>query len=203
MLKWVELCPETKIFGMLQGDGDDSAALCQCDKCRAFGASVTDRQLRFVNIVAKAVGKKYPDKLIATWAYCMTLDAPVNVVPEPNVPVYIGVCDSPWGKNGSFTETRIDAPSCTRGVSMFSNWLRTGVPLGTALYFPSTYEAVIILSFVTPFYSLCHCEERVYERRGNPRINLFYFGLLRLLKKPRNDMVCIFYFYFYNFANNF
>ena len=25
---------------------------------------------------------------------------------------------------------------------MFSNWLRTGVPLGTALYFPSTYEAV-------------------------------------------------------------
>ena len=142
MLKWVELCPETKIFGMLQGDGDDSAALCQCDKCRAFGASVTDRQLRFVNIVAKAVGKKYPDKLIATWAYCMTLDAPVNVVPEPNVPVYIGVCDSPWGKNGSFTETRIDAPSCTRGVSMFSNWLRTGVPLGTALYFPSTYEAV-------------------------------------------------------------
>ena len=72
--------------------------------------------------------------------------------------------------------------------------MRPEVSADISIFLP---EAVIILSFVTPFYSLCHCEERVYERRGNPRINLFYFGLLRLLKKPRNDMVCIFYFYFY------
>ena len=142
MLRWIELCPETKIFGMLQGDGADPSALCQCDKCRDFGASVTDRQLRFVNIVAKAVGEKYPDKLIATWAYTLTLNAPVNLVPEPNVPVIIAVCDLPWGKNGGFIETRIDAPSCAKGVRILSDWLRTGIPLGTCLYFPSTYEAV-------------------------------------------------------------
>ncbi len=142
ILKWFELCPETKILSELQGDGSDPSDWCQCDNCKKFGGSYTDRLLRFVNILAKAVREKYPDKLIETWAYCMTIDPPVKVLPEPNVLITYAVCDTPWGKNGSYTETCIDAPSCMRGVNGFSNWKKTGIPLGVSLYFPSTYEAM-------------------------------------------------------------
>ncbi len=142
ILKWFELCPETKILSELQGDGSDPSDWCQCDNCKKFGVSCTDRLLRFVNVLAKAVRKKYPDKLVETWAYCMTLDPPVKVLPEPNMLITYAVCDSPWGKNGSYTETCIEAPSCMRGVNGFSNWKKTGIPLGCSLYFPSTYEAI-------------------------------------------------------------
>jgi hypothetical protein len=147
MLKWFELCPETKAICFIQGDGSDPADLCQCDNCRSFGMSRTDRYLRFVNILAKAVKKKYPDKLVIAWAYCTTFAPPERVVPEPNVILTCGVCDAPWGKNGSFTETRIDAPSCSVGREGVSHWLKTGAALGQALYFPSTYEAANKMRF--------------------------------------------------------
>ena len=142
MLKWAALSPETKILSELQGDSNDPSDWCQCDNCKKFGVSCTDKLLRFVNILAKAVREKYPDKLVETWAYCITIDPPVKVLPEPNVPVSYAVCDSPWGKNGSYTETRIDAPSCVRGINGFSDWKKTGSTSGVALYFPSTYEAM-------------------------------------------------------------
>ena len=157
-VRWFELCPEMKMLTVLQGDGSDPSAWCQCDNCKNFGVSDSDRYLRFVNIIAKAVREKYPDKQINGWAYCMTFDAPVNVLPEPNVIINYAVCDAPWGKNGSPVETRIQSPACARGVTGLSNWMKTGVALGSALYFPSTLEAANKMRFL----------------RGRGATNLFY-----------------------------
>ena len=147
VLRWFELCPETKMISVIQGDGTDSSDLCQCDNCKKFGLSCTDRYLRFVNILAKAVGKKYPDKLILAWAYCMTIDPPVKVIPEPNVIISYCVCAALWGQNGSPTETSILAPACAGGRAGVSNWRKSGIPLGCALYFPSFYEAAAKMRF--------------------------------------------------------
>ena len=147
VLRWFELCPEMKMISVIQGDGSHPSDWCQCDNCKNFGVSCTDRYLRFVNVIAKAVKEKYPDKLIWAYAYCMTFDPPVKVLPESNVFVDIAVCSTPWGLNGSPTETSILAPSCKQGVIGVSNWKKTDVPLGCTLYFPTSYEAVSKMRF--------------------------------------------------------
>ncbi|MFA6175853.1 MAG: DUF4838 domain-containing protein [Phycisphaerae bacterium] len=146
-LRWFELVPEMKILTYIQGDGEDPSALCQCDNCKRFGVNVTDRYLRFVNVIAKAVREKYPDKLINSWAYCITAEPPVTVIPETNVILGIGICGTPWGKNGSPDETRINALSCLPGINQASSWMKTGVQCGPCLYFPTTYEAVNKIRF--------------------------------------------------------
>ncbi|MFA6569150.1 MAG: DUF4838 domain-containing protein [Victivallales bacterium] len=147
VLSWFELVPETKAITVLQGDGSDPSDWCRCENCRNFGVSCTDRYLRFVNIIAKAVKGKYPDKLILAWAYCVSFDPPVKVLPDSNVNTYLAVCGVGWGQNGSPTETRILASSCMRGVNGVAKWISTGVPVGCALYFPSFYEAVDKMRF--------------------------------------------------------
>jgi len=146
-LRWFELVPEMKMLTYIQGDGDSPSALCQCDNCKKFGVNCTDRYLRFVNIIAKAVREKYPDKLINAWAYCITAEPPVKIIPEPNVILGFGICGLPWGKNGSPDETQISAPTCLPGVNQVSSWMKTGVPCGPCLYFPTTYEAVNKIRF--------------------------------------------------------
>lgn len=141
-LRWFELCPETKMISMIQGDNGLPDAFCQCENCQRFGVSDTDRYLRFVNVIAKAVREQYPEKMILAWSYLNTVKPPVNVVAEPNVILLVAVCGTGWGENGtSMKETLIDAQSSRVGVNWLSNWVKA-VRCGPALYFPSTYEAV-------------------------------------------------------------
>jgi hypothetical protein len=79
--------PDRYCFTVSQGDG---YAWCQCEKCKALdadpGVDMTDRLLDFVNELARAVARRYPDKRIVTLAYTgATARPPTRVVPEPNV----------------------------------------------------------------------------------------------------------------------
>jgi hypothetical protein len=87
MLMLIGKQPERTYFVVSPGDGDD---WCQCESCKALdavpGVNVTDRYLDFVNEVARAVAKNYPDKKIVAIAYLeATSTPPARVMPEPNV----------------------------------------------------------------------------------------------------------------------
>lgn len=98
VLRWIEMEPWAKIFYVYEGDGSD---WCQCPKCRAWDVNgnnpargeLTDRLIRFVNIIAREVKKKYPDKLIATHAYTGSRKPPLKEKPESNV--IISYCTYP------------------------------------------------------------------------------------------------------------
>ncbi len=65
---------------------------------RRFGANATERYCRYVNVIARAIKDKYPDKWINAFAYTTMSDPPMNVVMEPNVKVGYAVCSTPnWG----------------------------------------------------------------------------------------------------------
>lgn len=147
ILKWLALCPETKYISILQGDGSDPSDWCQCDNCKKFGVTCTDKYIRFINIIARAIKKKYPDTRIRAAAYCITIEPPVNITPESNVIVVYCVCGKLWGKNGGITETYILGSGCLPGINNFARWLKTGTSLGCTLYFPSLYEAVNKMRF--------------------------------------------------------
>jgi hypothetical protein len=71
----------------------DSAGYCECARCSALyetdpngNRSVTPAILTFYNDVAKLVGKKYPDKILAGYVYSAYVFPPHEPIPlEPNV----------------------------------------------------------------------------------------------------------------------
>ncbi len=54
-------------------------------KLDAKPGQYADRLLHWVNPVARAIGEKYPDKIIVTFAYSGTEEPPTKMVPEKNV----------------------------------------------------------------------------------------------------------------------
>jgi len=85
---WMAKNPKAKIFSVSQ---NDALKFCQCDNCKAiearYGGKHSGIYLWFVNQIAEAVEKDYPDKLIDTLAYQFTEEAPSGIVPRKNVRV--------------------------------------------------------------------------------------------------------------------
>jgi len=89
LLALIEKQKDRTFFGVSQGDG---FAWCECKACKALdavpGVDMTDRLLDYVNVVAREVAVKYPDKRILTLAYTnATSPPPTKVLPEANVRV--------------------------------------------------------------------------------------------------------------------
>ena len=85
VLKEIETNPSAGIIAI---DQNDNFNYCQCDNCNAVAKEEGGQSgvlLRFVNSVAYAIGKKYPDFLIEMLAYTYTRHAPKLVKPGNNV----------------------------------------------------------------------------------------------------------------------
>ncbi|MCE1199852.1 MAG: DUF4838 domain-containing protein [Marinilabiliales bacterium] len=79
--------PEYLIYDVSQNDWHHP---CQCDKCQAIAKQYGGESgviIWFVNKVAEAVEKEFPDKFIGTLAYQYTRKPPVNIQPRENVVV--------------------------------------------------------------------------------------------------------------------
>lgn len=79
--------PEYMIYDVSQNDYYNA---CECDKCQAIVKkedSESGLMIWFVNQVAAAVEKEFPDKYIGTLAYQYTRKPPKNIKPRKNVVV--------------------------------------------------------------------------------------------------------------------
>ncbi len=80
--------PEHRIYSVSQNDWRNP---CQCKNCRAivekYDAKESGIIIWFVNQVAEAVEKEFPDKYIGTLAYHYSRSAPQNIKPRKNVVV--------------------------------------------------------------------------------------------------------------------
>lgn len=84
---WMKEHPEATIFSVSQNDCFNN---CQCAACKAIDdaeGSPCGTLLSFVNKVAEAIEKEFPDKLIDTLAYQYTRKAPRTIRPRANVRV--------------------------------------------------------------------------------------------------------------------
>lgn len=81
--------PKFLIYDVSQNDWYNP---CQCDKCQAIvkregGGAESGIMIWFVNQVAQAIEKEFPDKMIGTLAYQYTRKPPTNIKPRQNVVV--------------------------------------------------------------------------------------------------------------------
>jgi len=113
VLRHITLDPTAKAYGVSQNDWYD---FCTCPRCKAIDdeeQSNAGTMVRFVNAIAEAVERQYPDKLIETLAYQYTRKPPAKSRLRKNVvPCLCSIeCDFSWAldeskysQNQSFTK---------------------------------------------------------------------------------------------------
>lgn len=77
--------PDCHVFSLTQGDG---YSFCECDACREMYRkhnAISAPMIAFVNKVARAVRREYPDIIVDTLAYLHTRRPPEGMELEPNV----------------------------------------------------------------------------------------------------------------------
>ncbi len=124
LLNWMDAEPWAKIFFVSCGDGH---GWCQCDYCKSWDTAgsdpadgqMTDRNLRFVNLLAREAAKKHPDKIVVAIAYCGCRRAPLLVKPESNVQFVYCPYPPVWN-----CWLHADCPKNRRGREEFARWLQ-------------------------------------------------------------------------------
>ncbi len=135
-LRWIALQPDRKFFSITQGDDHE---WCRCVRCRSMeyqSGNYSDMMLYWVNYVARAVAKKYPDKILITYAYGPTQPPPVKLKPEPNV--YVFYCAWPNATSAPCGIRDFDAPENYLAKHEMEGWLKVA-PGRVGLYDYNAY----------------------------------------------------------------
>lgn len=85
VLEWIRKDPEAELIAVAQNDWYNP---CTCPACRAIDEqeeSHAGTLLTFVNQIAEAVAKEYPEKKLGVLAYQYTRKPPKHIKPHPNV----------------------------------------------------------------------------------------------------------------------
>ncbi len=184
--------PEYLIYDVSQNDWYNS---CQCDKCQAIvkkEGSESGLMVWFVNQVAEAVEKEFPDKFIGTLAYQYTRTPPRSIRPRSNVVVRLCSIECCFAH---------DFKSCPENQSFLSD-LNKWSSLAPHLYI---WDYVVNFShYVMPYpnfnvlqsniqtfrdnNSIGIMEQAAYQSRGGEFSELRAYLISRLLWNPEADV---------------
>ncbi len=121
VIEWMRKNPQAKYFWLSPGDG--GGRFCRCEHCLAMDERegiYTDRNLKFVNAVARLVADKFPDNVLLTLAYVDIEEPPVKTRPAPNV----GIMYCPYPRNWSNHLEAFDKEYNAEGMRTLNGWLR-------------------------------------------------------------------------------
>ena len=185
--------PEYPIYDVSQ---NDSYHPCMCDKCQAIvkreGGHESGLIIWFVNQVAEAIEKEFPDKYIGTLAYQYTRSAPRNIRPRKNVVVRlcpIEACvahtlDS-CPKNKSFMDDLKAWAAISPQLYIWdyvANFTRYLIP------YPNFYVLQPNIKAFRDNRAIGIMEQGSYQSRGGEFQELKCYTLARLLWNPECDM---------------
>ena len=115
---------------------NDTGGYDQSPATKKMGPNTSARFLEFCNIVARAIRKDYPDKLVTMWAYWHTYQPPPKgFKAEPNVMVMV--------VNQACHAHAIDDPDCPVNAGFrknFFGWKKTGAQLGIREWYIPGYK---------------------------------------------------------------
>lgn len=72
----IEAAPDALSYSIGMDDASWGDVFCQCDNCKNFGPTLSDRVFRFSSEVAKRVADRRPDKYVTQLAYSQWVDPP-------------------------------------------------------------------------------------------------------------------------------
>ena len=183
--------PEYLIYDVSQNDWHNP---CQCDKCQAIvkrEGTESGLMIWFVNQVAEAVEKDFPDKFIGTLAYQYTRTPPKSIRPHNNVVVRLCSIECCFAH---------DFKSCSENKSFLSD-LKTWSSLAPHLYiwdyvvnfshYPMPYPNFKVLQpniqTLRENNAIGIMEQAAYQSRGGEFSELKAYLISRLLWNPDCD----------------
>lgn len=185
--KWVELNPDKKFFYLTYGD---TTLWCRCPECEKLDeqpGQYAGRLLTWVNAVADALGKKYPDRIFLTFAYAGSDAAPERIKPAGNVAVVVA---SSLG-NRPFFAHELKQGGMEKMQETLKGWLGKGgqKPL-VCEYIGGTYQPAFIPQTADRYRYLKKCGVGgIAFNYGNP-VNfpkLWWYLHGKLLWNPEQD----------------
>lgn len=102
--EWIKNNPDCKVFSVAQDEwmGHWIRMACECEHCKAFDeehGSQSASIINFVNKIAEALEKDYPDILIHTFAYQYSRKPPVGLKVHKNVIVRLTNIECSWNES--------------------------------------------------------------------------------------------------------
>ena len=184
--------PEYLIYSVSQNDWRNP---CQCEKCQAIAqkeGSESGPVIWFVNQVAEAIEKEFPDKFIGTLAYQYTRTPPKNIKPRKNVVVRLCSIECCFSH---------DFQTCTENRSFVED-LKGWAAISPHLYiwdyvvnfshyimpYPNFYVLQPNIKTLRDNKSIGIMEQAAYQSRGGEFAELRAYLIAKLLWNPECDV---------------
>ena len=157
MIEYMKTEPLATYFGLSSGDG--GGLYCRCPECMKFG-NTGERNIAWVNAVAKRIAKIFPEKKITTFAYVDSRFPPENIKPAPNVIVLYCPYEPVW-MNHLIT----NHPANAQGLKELAEWEATCPNNMGAFVYPSSCREK--LNIWPAFYANYEKYKRFAEKHYN------------------------------------
>ncbi|MBQ9774918.1 MAG: DUF4838 domain-containing protein [Lentisphaeria bacterium] len=183
--------PLATYFPLFPGDGMNM--YCRCENCKKMGKNLGERNLLWINDIAKYIEKKYPDKYITVYAYLDSRFPPKNILPAPNIQVGYCPYEPDWMNNLIFKHYNNQL-----GLKRLAEWEKKCPEQMGAFVYPSSCREN--LNIWPAFYSnydqykrfaqkkynyVIHCGLNPIRNSGStpnlnsfPQLSLYVFGKL-------------------------
>ena len=117
MIEFIKTEPLAKDFVLFPGDG--GGMYCRCKECMKMGKNLGERNIAWVNAVAKMVAKECPGAVLSTFAYVDSRFPPETVLPEKNVAIKYCPYEPVW-----LNHLINDHPDNKQGIADLKEWER-------------------------------------------------------------------------------
>lgn len=156
--------PGYRVYDVSQ---NDRYKPCQCDECRALAKKYGGESgvmIWFVNQVAAAIEKEFPDVYVGTFAYQYTRKPPVNIVPRKNVVVRLCSIE------GCFLHSLESCPENATFIEDMQGWAK----IAPHLYI---WDYVVTFSqYVGPFPNFDVLQPNIQSFKKNHAIGIMEQG---------------------------
>ena len=187
--------PNYHIYSVTQ---NDAANPCQCKKCNALVEKYGGEagvMIWFVNQIAESIESEFPDKVIATFAYFYSRNAPKNIVPRRNVVVRLctsGCCISHsldlCNDNVSFIKDLTRWSKITSNIYIWDYVISFGQYL---LPFPNIRSFQRNIQIYRDYHVKGIMNEGIYNTTGGDFYELRAYLLSKLLWNPDIDVEAV------------
>ena len=117
LIEYIKSEPRAKYFPVFPGDGENF--YCRCKGCMKMGKNLGERNIAWVNAIAKLVRKECPDAVLSTYSYVDSRFPPETVYPDKNIIVQYCPYGPVW-----MNHLINDHPDNAQGIADLKEWER-------------------------------------------------------------------------------
>ena len=164
MIELIKSEPRAKIAQIFPGDG--GGKYCRCESCMKMGENLGERNIAWVNEIAKLIEKECPDVKVATFSYVDSRFPPKKVFPRKNVIVQYCPYEPVW-MNHLINEH----PDNKQGIADLKEWEKKCPGQMAAFDYPNSCRETLNIwpAFYANYARFKHFAEQNY-------FSLFYCG---------------------------